>query len=59
MITDDQLDLQSLAGEITLVLQNGTEEEKQSLLDYISEVCGVEEYLRLKDWVGKGCPDFI
>ena len=59
MITDDQLDLQRVAGEITLILQNGSQKEKESLLNYISEVCGVDEYLRLKKWSEDGCPEFI
>ncbi len=53
----DQIETQRVAGDITLVLKNGTPEEKASLLTAIEQGCGIEERLRLEAWMDDGMPD--
>lgn len=54
---DSQIETQRVAGDITLVLKNGTEEERQSLIRVIEQLCGIEERRRLESWVADGMPD--
>ena len=56
-MTDDQIETQRVAGDITLVLKNGTEEERASLLRAIEQCCGIEERQRLEAWIDEGMPD--
>lgn len=56
MPTDEELDQQRLAGEITLILRTGTEEEKRTLLTAIEQGAGIEERQRLERWVADGMP---
>lgn len=44
------------AGEITLVLKNGTDEERSSLLDCIEVASGFSERLRIEQWMKDGMP---
>ncbi len=56
MINDAQIETQRVAGDITLVLKEGSDEEKQSLLRAIEQVCGIGERLRLENWMYDGMP---
>lgn len=56
-MTEDQIETQRVAGDITLVLKNGTEEERASLLRAIEQGCGIVERLRLEAWIADGMPD--
>lgn len=53
-MTDEDLKTLETAGQITLVLKHGTDRERESLLDCIEEVCGLDERLRLQAWVEDG-----
>lgn len=55
-MNDDQIETQRLAGEITLVLKNGTDQERASLLRAIEQGCGISERLRLEQWIADGMP---
>jgi len=55
-MTDDTIDMQRVAGEITLILKHGTEEEKASLLTAIEQGCGLAERQRLEAWMAEGMP---
>lgn len=55
-MTDEQIKIQQAAGDITLVLKNGTEREKQSLLRVIEKVHSKEERERLEAWMKEGMP---
>ncbi len=56
-MNDDQIETQRVAGDVTLVLKNGSPEEKESLLKAIEQIAGVDERIRLENWMKKGCPD--
>ncbi len=56
-MNDEQIKIQQIAGDITLVLKNGSQEEKESLLGTIEKLCGIDERLRLKNWINDGMPD--
>ena len=45
-----------VAGEITLVLKQGTDAERRSLLGVIERLCGIGERARLENWVNDGMP---
>ncbi len=47
-MTDKEIETQRIAGDITLVLLHGTEEQKQSLLRAIEQASGLEERQRLE-----------
>lgn len=53
---EEHLENQRVAGEITLVLKNGTEAERQSLLRAIEQAAGPAERQRLERWVADGMP---
>ena len=54
---DEHIETQRVAGDITLVLRSGTDEERQSLLRTIEKLCGAEERQRLERWIADGMPD--
>lgn len=56
MISDEELNNLALVGEITLILERGTAEERESLLSFIAKLCGPSERARLERWVKEGCP---
>lgn len=56
-LNDDQIETQRVAGDITLVLKNGTDAERQSLLRAIEQACGSEERQRLENWIADGMPN--
>jgi hypothetical protein len=53
----EQIETQRVAGDITLILKNGTQEEKQSLLLAIEALTGTEERQRIEKWIADGMPD--
>lgn len=55
-MTDEQIETQRVAGDITMVLKSGTEEQRQSLLAAIEQGCGREERLRIEEWIEAGMP---
>ena len=57
LMTDAEIENQRVAGDITLVLKNGTESERESLLRTIEAVCGRSERERLDRWIAEGMPD--
>lgn len=57
MITDEQIETERLAGEVTLILRQGTPAERASLLRTIGIVCGSDERRRLEKWIADGMPE--
>ncbi len=55
-MTDAQIEKQRVAGDITHVLKNGTDAERESLLTAIEQACGIDERLRLEAWIAEGMP---
>ena len=55
-MTDDELSILRCAGDITGILKNGTEHEKESLLRAIEHVGGRQERERLERWMAEGMP---
>jgi hypothetical protein len=53
---DEIIETQRVAGDITLVLKNGTDEEKRSLLTAIEMTAGIQERVRLEEWMANGMP---
>lgn len=56
-MTDEQIETERVAGEITLVLRQGTPAERDSLLCTIERLCGLDERLRLESWIAEGMPE--
>lgn len=52
----DQIETQRVAGDITLILKNGSDAERESLLRAIEQAAGRPERERLEQWVADGCP---
>ncbi len=52
----DTLETQRVAGDITLILEQGTEEEKSSLLRVIEALCGEAERNRVENFVKEELP---
>lgn len=50
------IEIQRAAGDITLVLKEGTKEEKESLFKMIEQVAGKNERNRIEKWVTDGMP---
>jgi hypothetical protein len=55
-MNEDQIETQRVAGDITLVLKNGPDDLRQSLLRAIEQVSGPEERERLERWMQEGMP---
>ena len=55
-MTDAEIETMRVAGDITLILKDGTPQEKESLLKAIELVSGVQERERLEDWLADGMP---
>jgi hypothetical protein len=55
-MTDEDIELNRVSGDITLVLKHGTDEEKRSLLTAIELTAGIEHRLRLEEWMADGMP---
>lgn len=55
-MTTSSIETQRVAGEITLVLKNGPDAARQSLLRVIEKLCGGAERRRLEAWVAEGMP---
>ena len=53
-MTENQIENQRVAGDITLILKNGTEEQRHSLLRVIEQLCGIDERKRLENWIADG-----
>lgn len=46
-MTDSDINVERVAGEIRMVMEDGSEEEKASLLRVIEKLCGKEESERI------------
>jgi hypothetical protein len=55
-MNDREIELYRVAGDIVLVLRDGPDEDRQSLLRAIEQAAGREERERIEAWVNDGMP---
>lgn len=55
-MSDEEIHLNRVAGEITLVLKHGSTTEKESLLRAVEQAAGPEDRARLERWLADGLP---